>query len=165
MPPISKPVKKKKRKVGRPAFSRKDIPEEFFRYYDAYRYGFMNKREFSEFLGVSRPTLDRYFETINAKPPIVSKAENNRLKKKYCVSDDTRDLLKFYEILKQMNGEEIRSTGIRGNAYKARFYFRLRALQHRDGELTIASIYEALGNKRHNTLDSNAESSEQSPGS
>lgn len=64
MPPVGKSVKKKKRPVGRPAFSRKDIPEGFFRYYDAYRYGFMNKREFAEFLGVSRPTLDRYFETI-----------------------------------------------------------------------------------------------------
>ena len=147
MSPVSKPGKKKKRKVGRPAFSRKDIPEEFFRYYDAYRYGFMNKREFSEFLGVSRPTLDRYFETIHAKPPIVSKAENNRLKKKYCVSNDMRDLLQFYAMLKKMNNEEIRSTGIRGNAYQARFYFRMRAIQRRDGELTIASIYEAMGNR------------------
>ena len=57
--------------------------------YRVFSYGFMNKREFSEFLGVSRPTLDRYFDTIHAKPPIVSKAENNRLKKKYCVSNDS----------------------------------------------------------------------------
>lgn len=165
MPPISKPVKKKKRKVGRPAFSRKDIPEEFFRYYDAYRYGFWNKREFAEYLCVSRPTLDRYFETINAKPPIVTKAENNRLRKQYGVGNHISDIIRFYEILKGMNGEEVRSTAVRANAMQMRFYFRMRALQRRDGELTIASIYEALGNKRRNTLDSNAESSEQSPGS
>ena len=61
MTTIKKTVRKKKRKVGRPAFSRKNIPEGFFRYYDAYRFGFWNKREFSEYLGVSRPTLDRYF--------------------------------------------------------------------------------------------------------
>ena len=153
MTTIKKTVRKKKRKVGRPAFSRKDIPEGFFRYYDAYRYGFWNKREFAEYLGVSRPTLDRYFDTINAKPPIVSKAENKRLTKKYCVGSTVGDKIAFYEFLKKMNGEEVRSTGVRGNAYKARFYFRLRALQQRDGELTMASIYEALGNRVSKTTD------------
>ena len=51
MTTIKKTVRKKKRKVGRPAFSRNNIPEGFFRYYDAYRFGFWNKREFSEYLG------------------------------------------------------------------------------------------------------------------
>lgn len=165
MTTIRKPGRKKKRKVGRPTFSRKDIPEGFFRYYDAYRYGFWNKREFAEYLCVSRPTLDRYFETINAKLPIVTKAENNKLRKQYGVSNHMDDLLRFYEILKNMNGEEVRSTAVRVNAIQMRFYFRLRALQRRDGELTIASIYEALGNKRRNTPDSEVEFSEQSPGS
>ena len=147
MSPVSKPGKKKKRKVGRPAFSRKDIPERFFRYYDAYRYGFWNKREFAEHLGVSRPTLDRYFETVNAKPPLVSKAENNRLRKQYGVGNHISDIIRFYEIIKRMNGEEVRSTAVRANAMQMRFYFRMRALQRRDGEVTLASIYEALGNR------------------
>lgn len=147
MSPVSKPGKKKKRKVGRPAFSRKDIPERFFRYYDAYRYGFWNKREFAEHLGVSRPTLDRYFETVNAKPPLVTKAENNRLRKQYGVGNHISDIIRFYEILKRMNGEEVRSTAVRANAMQMRFYFRMRALQRRDGEVTLASIYEALGNR------------------
>ena len=148
MTTIKKTVRKKKRKVGRPAFSRKDIPEVFFRYYDAYRFGFWNKREFSEYLGVSRPTLDRYFETINAKPPIVTKAENNRLRKQYGVGNHISDIIRFYEILKGMNGEEVRSTAVRANAMQMRFYFRMRALQRRDGELTIASVYEAMGKKQ-----------------
>ena len=147
MTTIKKTVRKKKRKVGRPAFSRKDIPERFFRYYDAYRYGFWNKREFAEHLGVSRPTLDRYFETVNAKPPIVTKAENNRLRKQYGVGNHISDIIRFYEILKGMNGEEVRSTAVRANAMQMRFYFRMRALQRRDGEVTLASIYEALGNR------------------
>ena len=147
MTTIKKTVRKKKRKVGRLAFSRKDIPERFFRYYDAYRYGFWNKREFAEHLGVSRPTLDRYFETVNAKPPIVTKAENNRLRKQYGVGNHISDIIRFYEILKGMNGEEVRSTAVRANAMQMRFYFRMRALQRRDGEVTLASIYEALGNR------------------
>ena len=147
MTTIKKTVRKKKRKVGRLAFSRKDIPERFFRYYDAYRYGFWNKREFAEHLGVSRPTLDRYFETVNAKPPIVTKAENNRLRKQYGVGTHISDIIRFYEILKGMNGEEVRSTAVRANAMQMRFYFRMRALQRRDGEVTLASIYEALGNR------------------
>ena len=59
----------------------------------------MNKREFAEFLGVSRPTLDRYFETIHAKEPVVSKAENNRLKKACGVGDNLKEM---YRITKQM---------------------------------------------------------------
>ena len=39
----------------------------FYRYYDAYKYGFWNKQEFALFLGVSRPTLDRYLDKIKAK--------------------------------------------------------------------------------------------------
>ena len=147
MTTIKKTLRKKKRTVGRPAFSRKDIPEGFFRYYDAYRFGFWNKREFAEYLCVSRPTLDRYFETINAKPPIVTKAENNRLRKQYGVGNHISDIIRFYEILKGMNGEEVRSTAVRANAMQMRFYFRMRALQRRDGEVTLASIYEALGNR------------------
>jgi hypothetical protein len=46
-----------------------------------------------------------------------------------------------------MNGEEVRSTAVRANAMQMRFYFRMRALQRRDGEVTLASIYEALGNR------------------
>ncbi|MBQ2976968.1 MAG: hypothetical protein IJE17_05730 [Clostridia bacterium] len=114
MPPISKPVKKKKRKVGRPTFSRKDIPEEFFRYYDAYRYGFMNKREFSKFLGVSRPTLDRYFDVIGAKEPIVSKAENNRLRKELKVGSTPMELLNFSDFLRARHNDKNNSTGSYG---------------------------------------------------
>ena len=147
MTTIKKTMRKKKRKVGRPAFSRKDIPEEFFRYYDAYRYGFWNKREFAEYLLVSRPTLDRYFNAIQAKAPVVSKAENNRLKKEMGVGNDLKELIAFYKILKEQHGEKVKSTGLYGNASQARFYLRMRVLQLRDGELTIASIYEALGNR------------------
>ena len=153
MPPVSKTTRKKKKKVGRPAFSRKDIPERFFRYYDAYRFGFWNKREFAEHLCVSRPTLDRYFETIGAKPPLVSKAEHKRLKKLYNVSDDLRDLIEFYKILKGQHGEKVKSTGLYGNAAQMRFYFRLRALQRKEGELTLASVYEALGSSQTTKTD------------
>lgn len=154
MPPVSKTTKRKKKKVGRPAFSRKDIPERFFRYYDAYRFGFWNKREFAEHLWVSRPTLDRYFETIGAKPPLVSKAEHNRLKKQYNVSDDIRDLIEFYKILKGLHGEKVKSTGLYGNASQMRFYFRMHAIQRRDGERTMASVSEALGKRTPKASDS-----------
>ena len=114
MPPVVKPRKKKKRKVGRPSFSRKDIPERFFRYYDAYRYGFWNKREFAEHLGVSRPTLDRYFETVNAKPPLVSKAENTKLRKLFRIGENGIKLLRFADLLKDANNPEYEPAGLYG---------------------------------------------------
>ena len=120
--------KTRKKKAGRPAFSRKDIPRRFFHYYDAYKYGFWNKREFAFFLQVSRPTLDRYFKTIKAKPPVVSKAENKKLQKKNGVGDSLKDKLDFYFQLKEANGEDGRaSTGAYGSAMQAQF--RLFCLQ------------------------------------
>lgn len=147
MPPVSKPVRrKKKRKVGRPAFSRKDIPEEFFRYYDAYRFGFWNKREFAEYLLVSRPTLDRYFDAIQAKPPVVSKAENKRLKKEMGVGNELKELIAFYKTLKEQHGEEVKSTGIYGNAAQARFRLQLREVNRRMWERELALWREKVLN-------------------
>lgn len=129
-PPKKRTLRKKK--VGRPAFSRKDIPEEFFRYYDAYKYGFWNKREFADYLLVSRPTLDRYFKTIHAKPPLVSKAENKKLQAKYGIGDTLYDKLKFCDMLKALNGEKVgKSTGARGIAKQAEFYLKLRRYQEK----------------------------------
>lgn len=145
MPPVSKPVRrKKKRKVGRPAFSRKDIPEEFFRYYDAYRFGFWNKREFAEYLLVSRPTLDRYFKTIQAKPPVVSKAENKRLRKEMAIGEGLREAIDFYKALKERNGEPVKSTGIYANAAHISFRLQLREMQRRAWERKLAEIHERI---------------------
>ena len=143
MPPVSKPVRrKKKRKVGRPAFSRKDIPEEFFRYYDAYRFGFWNKREFAEYLLVSRPTLDRYFDAIQAKPPVVSKAENKRLRKGMGIEDGFRNSIDFYKALKEHNGEPVKSKGIYANAAHISFRLYILEMKRKAKEQKLATMRE-----------------------
>lgn len=116
----------RKKKVGRPAFSRRDIPRAFFHYYEAYKFGFWNKQEFAFFLQVSRPTLDRYFKTIKAKPPVVSKAENKKLQKKMRIGDSLKEKVEFYFKLKEMNGEDGRkSTGVYGSASQAKFRLQI----------------------------------------
>jgi len=127
MPP---PVKvRRKKKVGRPAFKRKDIPQIFFTYYDAYKYGFWNKQDLAYFVGVSRPTLDRYFKTIEAKPPVVTKAENKKLQLQYRVGDSLEEKLDFYYNLKEMHeGQVKRSTGDYGVATRIRFKLEMERL-------------------------------------
>ena len=127
MPP---PVKvRRKKKVGRPAFKRKDIPQIFFTYYDAYKYGFWNKQDLAYFVGVSRPTLDRYFKTIEAKPPVVTKAENKKLQLQYRVGDALEEKLDFYYKLKEMHeGQVKRSTGDYGVATRIRFQLEMERL-------------------------------------
>ena len=127
MPP---PVKiRRKKKVGRPAFKRKDIPQIFFTYYDAYKYGFWNKQDLAYFVGVSRPTLDRYFKTIEAKPPVVTKAENKKLQLQYRVGDSLEEKLAFYYKLKEMHeGTVKRSTGDYGVATRIRFKLEMERL-------------------------------------
>ncbi len=127
MPP---PVKiRRKKKVGRPAFKRKDIPQIFFTYYDAYKYGFWNKQDLAYFVGVSRPTLDRYFKTIEAKPPVVTKAENKKLQLQYRVGDSLEEKLDFYYKLKEMHeGPVKRSTGDYGVATRIRFKLEMERL-------------------------------------
>jgi len=127
MPP---PVKvRRKKKVGRPAFKRKDIPQIFFTYYDAYKYGFWNKQDLAYFVGVSRPTLDRYFKTIEAKPPVVTKAENKKLQLQYRVGDSLEEKLDFYYKLKEMHeGQVKRSTGDYGVATRIRFKLEMERL-------------------------------------
>lgn len=127
MPP---PVKvRRKKKVGRPAFKRKDIPQIFFTYYNAYKYGFWNKQDLAYFVGVSRPTLDRYFKAIKAKPPVVTKAENKKLQLQYNVGDSLEEKLDFYYKLKEMHeGQVKRSTGDYGVATRIRFQLRMENL-------------------------------------
>ena len=124
------PVKvRRKKKVGRPAFKRKDIPQIFFTYYDAYKYGFWNKQDLAYFVGVSRPTLDRYFKTIEAKPPVVTKAENKKLQLQYRVGDSLEEKLDFYYKLKEMHeGQVKRSTGDYGVATRIRFQLEMERL-------------------------------------
>lgn len=98
--------KAKKKKAGRPAFSRRDIPAAFYTYYDFYRYGHFNKREFSEFLLVSRPTLDRYLENIHAKPPLLTKAENNELRKQCGIGNSFGERFSFVYQLKELRAED-----------------------------------------------------------
>ena len=127
MPPPAKVRRKKK--VGRPAFKRKDIPQIFFTYYDAYKYGFWNKQDLAYFVGVSRPTLDRYFKTIEAKPPVVTKAENKKLQLQYRVGDSLEEKLDFYYKLKEMHeGQVKRSTGDYGVATRIRFQLEMERL-------------------------------------
>ncbi len=97
--------KAKKKKAGRPAFSRRDIPAAFYTYYDFYRYGHFNKREFAEFLLVSRPTLDRYLESIHAKPPLLTKAENNELRKQCGIGNSFGERFSFVYQLKELHAE------------------------------------------------------------
>ena len=97
--------KAKKKKAGRPAFSRRDIPAAFYTYYDFYRYGHFNKREFAEFLLVSRPTLDRYLESIHAKPPLLTKAENNEMRKQCGIGNSFGERFSFVYQLKELHAE------------------------------------------------------------
>ena len=146
MPP---PVKvRRKKKVGRPAFKRKDIPQIFFTYYDAYKYGFWNKQDLAYFVGVSRPTLDRYFKTIEAKPPVVTKAENKKLQLQYRVGDSLEEKLDFYYKLKEMHeGQVKRSTGDYGVATRIRFKLEMERLswernrEEQDDELQVLFFY------------------------
>ena len=96
----------KEKEGGPPGFSRRDIPAAFYTYYDFYRYGHFNKREFAEFLLVSRPTLDRYLESIHAKPPLLTKAENNELRKQCGIGNSFGERFGFVYQLKELHAED-----------------------------------------------------------
>ena len=83
-------------------------------------------------MGVSRPTLDRYFKTIKAKPPVVTRAENKKLQEQYNVGDSIEEKLEFYYQLKEMHGENTRrSTGAYGIASGIQFRLKLAEYQTR----------------------------------
>lgn len=124
--PILPPKRRKKKKVGRPAFSRKDIPKPFFQFYELYKFGFLNKKEFSEFLGVSRPTLDRYFNFINAKEPVITKSENMKIQKELQIGTSPREQADFLNYLMKLHGIENQSTGTYGNMSQAIFILQYK---------------------------------------
>lgn len=45
--------------IGRPRFTKENIPDSFYKHLDSYRKGIINKVEFSRIMGWSRPKLDR----------------------------------------------------------------------------------------------------------
>ena len=57
----------KGKQIGRPTLTRDALPDEFFRGYNLYKNGSINKIEFSRMIDVSRPTLDKYLKIAEAK--------------------------------------------------------------------------------------------------
>lgn len=50
----------KGKRIGRPETTRDDIPAVFYRHYETYRTGGINKSEFARICNISRNTLDKY---------------------------------------------------------------------------------------------------------
>ena len=57
----------KGKQIGRHTLTRDALPDEFFRGYNLYKNGSINKIEFSRMIDVSRPTLDKYLKIAEAK--------------------------------------------------------------------------------------------------
>lgn len=55
----------KGKRIGRPTLTREDLPEKFYKHYPLYIGKQINKKEFSDLVGVSRPTLDNYLKVIS----------------------------------------------------------------------------------------------------
>ncbi len=54
----------KGKKIGRPTFTKDDIPEAFFKHYPLYISKKINKVEFAKLIEVTRPTLDKYLNEV-----------------------------------------------------------------------------------------------------
>lgn len=46
--------------IGRPVLTRDALPDVFYKHYPLLKNGTLTKKEFSQLIGVSRPTLDKY---------------------------------------------------------------------------------------------------------
>ena len=53
-------AKAKGKTLGRPTLTRESLPDTFYKHYPLYAGKQINKKEFSNLIGVSRPTLDKY---------------------------------------------------------------------------------------------------------
>ena len=54
----------KGKRIGRPETTRDDIPAVFYRHYETYRTGGINKSEFARICNISRNTLDKYIRIV-----------------------------------------------------------------------------------------------------
>ena len=54
-------------KLGRPQLTFEEIPDSVKKHFDKYRYGELNKKEYAQLCGISRPTLDKYIAIMTDK--------------------------------------------------------------------------------------------------
>lgn len=97
-----------KKRPGRPYLTVRDIPSDFFLYYDAYRYGFLNKENFGYLMGMSKFRIEHYLSICKIKEPVVSCKENEERRKELGIEkDDIVKLSDFYCTLKKEHGEYV----------------------------------------------------------
>lgn len=97
-----------KKRPGRPYLTIKDIPDIFFTYYDAYRYGFLDKMDFAFILQISKFRVEHYLRIIEAKAPIVSCEENKERRMELGLQkNDCIGMSKLYCTLKKEHGEYV----------------------------------------------------------
>lgn len=63
-------AKAKGKVLGRPRHTLADIPKDFWELYKTYKTGNLNKKQFAGALGVSRPTLYKYLEMVEANEAV-----------------------------------------------------------------------------------------------
>jgi len=115
-----------KKRPGRPYLTIKDIPDRFFTYYDAYRYGFWDKQDFAFFLRISKFRLDHYLRIIEDKGPLISCEENkNRRIQLDIPKDDIEKMCEFYCTLKKEQGEVFDESKLFTHAFSARFHWEI----------------------------------------
>lgn len=54
----------KGKSIGRPCFNKEDIPDIFFKHYDSYKNGKLNKSELSRVCCLSRNTVNKYIKVL-----------------------------------------------------------------------------------------------------
>lgn len=111
-----------KKRPGRPYLTVKDIPYDFFTYYDAYRYGFWDKQDFAFFLQISKFRLDHYLRIIEDKGPLVSCEENKKRRMQLDIpKDNIGKMCDFYCTLKKEHKEIFDEGKLFSKAFSAKF--------------------------------------------
>mgnify|MGYP006392738059 CR=1 FL=1 len=59
-------IKNSKKKSGRPAFTKEDIPDSFYKNLHLYQSKQINKSEFARLMNWSRPKLDRILKSLGS---------------------------------------------------------------------------------------------------
>ena len=117
-----------KRRPGRPYLTIKDIPNDFFTYYDAYRYGFLDKQGLAFLLQISMFRVEHYLRIVEAKDPIVSCEENKKRRMELGIQrDDYMGMSELYCTLKKEHGEYVNENKAFLNAFSG--YIRWERLK------------------------------------
>ncbi len=61
---VKQGLKASNKKGGRPALTIEDIPKDFFKYYELFKKGKINKTDLSKLSKLTRPTIDKYIKLL-----------------------------------------------------------------------------------------------------